>query len=307
MTKTLAIVAALAAGMLFPQAHAASFLVRYLIVVMLFLAFLGIEIRWRSFEKRHFTLLAAPVVIALAAFLFLRPWGRDLALSASMAAAAPTATAAPVVTGLLGGSVEHVALSVLLSNAAAALWIPALLAVLADSRFPFPVTQVLLPVLAVVGIPLVVAQVLRRGFPAITALLAPLRAASFWIWVAALFLIAARMGQFLRHEIPTHPLAVVPYAAAALGICAINFTLGKRLGGLERALESGQALGQKNTILAIWVSMTYLGPLAALTPTFYVLFHNLFNSWQMLAHARSASGGVPSVAAVREPPRAPSN
>lgn len=306
MTKTLAIVAALAAGFLFPQAHAASFLVRYLIVVMLFLAFLGIDFRLRSFEKRHFALLAAPVLIAFAVFVLLDPLGRDLALSASMAAAAPTATAAPVVTGLLGGSVEHVALSVLLSNAAAALWIPALLAVLADSRVPFPATQVLVPVVAIVGIPLVAAQILRRGFPAAVARVLPLRAASFWIWVAALFLIAARMGQFLRHEMPTHPLAVVPYAAAAFALCVINFAVGKRLGGAQRPLESGQALGQKNTILAIWVSMTYLGPLAALVPTFYVLFHNLFNSWQMLTHARNVSVDARRLAAAPGPPGPPS-
>ena len=43
----------------------------------------------------------------------------------------------------------------------------------------------------------------------------------------------------------------------------------------------GQALGQKNTVLAIWMAYTYLNPLSSVGPGSYVLWQNLINSWQL--------------------------
>ena len=46
-------------------------------------------------------------------------------------------------------------------------------------------------------------------------------------------------------------------------------------------ISGGQALGQKNTGFAIWMSFAFLNPLAAVGPGSYVLWQNLFNSWQL--------------------------
>ncbi len=51
--------------------------------------------------------------------------------------------------------------------------------------------------------------------------------------------------------------------------------------GRTRAAECSQALGQKNTTLSIYLALTYASPIAALGPTFYVLWHNLWNAWQL--------------------------
>ncbi|KAA6308376.1 hypothetical protein EZS27_039945, partial [termite gut metagenome] len=60
------------------------------------------------------------------------------------------------------------------------------------------------------------------------------------------------------------------------------FFTGKTLGSnYNDRIISGQALGQKNTILAIWMAHTYLNPLAAVGPGFYVLWQNVINSWQL--------------------------
>ena len=46
-------------------------------------------------------------------------------------------------------------------------------------------------------------------------------------------------------------------------------------------ISGGQALGQKNTILAIWMAHTYLNPLSSVAPGSYVLWQNIINSWQL--------------------------
>jgi len=67
-----------------------------------------------------------------------------------------------------------------------------------------------------------------------------------------------------------------------LFITLIQFSIGKWVGGFygER-VSAGQALGQKNTIVGIWLTVTFLNPVAAVAPGAYVLWQNLVNSWQI--------------------------
>ena len=53
------------------------------------------------------------------------------------------------------------------------------------------------------------------------------------------------------------------------------------IGGREFPREASQSLGQKNTSFTIYLALTYANPLVALGPTCYVLWHNLWNSWQL--------------------------
>jgi BASS family bile acid:Na+ symporter len=70
--------------------------------------------------------------------------------------------------------------------------------------------------------------------------------------------------------------------------CALQFFIGKRVGRRYGDLISaGQALGQKNTILAIWMSYAYLHPLSSIAPGSYVLWQNIFNAWQLYRKERN--------------------
>jgi BASS family bile acid:Na+ symporter len=46
-------------------------------------------------------------------------------------------------------------------------------------------------------------------------------------------------------------------------------------------IASAQALGQKNTILAIWLAQTFFSPLVVVAPATYVVWQNLVNSFQL--------------------------
>lgn len=45
-------------------------------------------------------------------------------------------------------------------------------------------------------------------------------------------------------------------------------------------------LGQKNTTLTIYLALANANPLVALGPTFYVLWHNGWNTWQLHRYGR---------------------
>jgi BASS family bile acid:Na+ symporter len=74
-------------------------------------------------------------------------------------------------------------------------------------------------------------------------------------------------------------------AAVALVACIAQFTMGHWLGrryGDEPA--GGQALGQKNTVLAIWLAQSFLNPLSSVAPTAYIVWQNIVNSYQIYKH-----------------------
>jgi len=54
--------------------------------------------------------------------------------------------------------------------------------------------------------------------------------------------------------------------------------IGKRY---DDTVAGGQGLGQKNTILAIWMAQMYLNPIASIGPGAYVLWQNIINSYQV--------------------------
>ena len=132
--------------------------------------------------------------------------------------------------------------------------------------------------------PLVLAWLIRRLHPAAARWPQHLGNLTFSAWVTAIFLITANASEFLHHQTQLSSTVLVEVAAVSLLICVVNFTVGRLIGGREFPREASQALGQKNTTFTIYLAMTYANPLIALGPTFYVLWHNLWNSWQLHRH-----------------------
>jgi BASS family bile acid:Na+ symporter len=101
------------------------------------------------------------------------------------------------------------------------------------------------------------------------------------MWVAALFLVTANASAFLRLQGTVPHGMLLEIAVATLLVCTLNFSIGYLIGGREFRREASQSLGQKNTSFTIYLALTYATPLVALGPTCYVLWHNLWNSWQL--------------------------
>ncbi|HBD70539.1 MAG TPA: hypothetical protein DC033_07045, partial [Akkermansia muciniphila] len=118
LIRTFAIVAAFIAGYMMPGLHVYSWMFKWMLIVMLFVTFLGIRFKRMKPERAHWLLTGANLMVALAAWGVCRLVFGDgyLAQAAFFVGIMPTATAAPVVMGLLGGSVEFMLTALLLIN-----------------------------------------------------------------------------------------------------------------------------------------------------------------------------------------------
>jgi bile acid:Na+ symporter, BASS family len=268
-------------GILFPQLSKLSFLIQYLLMAMLFFAFLDIEIRPRSFQRGVMRVVLANILVAFAAYGILRPFRMDLALTAFITGIAPTATAAPVIIGFLQGEVEYVVSAVLVTNVSMSLIVPLVLPFVVGNVVKVSVWQVLKPVLVTMFIPLILARLSHPLPQKAQSMLRRGKAFSFTFWLMALLISSAKASDFLRNDVSASAASVIPIALVSLALCIVNFSLGALLGGNRFRQEASQSLGQKNNAFVIWVALTFINPLVAMGPTFYILYHNLYNSWQI--------------------------
>jgi BASS family bile acid:Na+ symporter len=289
--RTFALLSAIVIGALCPWAHVFSWMIRWLILGMLFVVFLGTRFSRESFQRSHFWLLLLNVAMGGAGYA--AGWaagGQVVAVAGFFAGIAPTATAAAVITGFLGGRVDYVVTAFMLTNPIVSALMPLLMPLALGHATPAAARDVAMSVGLLVFLPLVVAVILRRVYPPVMMWPARMKNASFYAWVLALFLIMAKTSQFLRHEGGEAPGVMLVKIGLVSGVlCAANFAIGRLLGGIggkKFSREASQALGQKNTTLTIYLALTYASPLIALGPTFYVIWHNVWNSWQLHRHGR---------------------
>ncbi len=280
--RTVALVLGMGLGALVPQAYAAAGAIRWLVMGMLFMVFLETRLSRESLRRSHVTLLAANVAMGFAALgLGGLVGGRDVALAAFFAGITPTATAAPVVISFLRGRVEYVITAFLVTNISIAALLPGMLPLVLGRTTPSVFVQVLGSVGLVVFAPMGAAWLLRRVYAPVAQWPRHLRDISFGLWVAVLFLVTANGSHFLRTQPDLPPGVLGKIAVTTAVVCAANFALGSVVGGREFAREASQSLGQKNTSFTIYLALAYASPLVALGPTCYVVWHNLWNSWQI--------------------------
>src|SRR5690242_1604292 len=274
--KVLGLLLMIGLGILFPQFHVLSSYIQYLLMIMLFFAFLDIDLQPQSFQKGIVWVVLANITVAFSAYWILRPFDLNLALAAFITGIAPTAIAAPVIINFIHGQVEYVVGAVLLSNVVMALVLPLALPFMVGDRMRISIWQVLEPVLITMFVPLILARLsgwlpqktqttIRRG-----------KMFSFSLWLLALFIMCSKAADFLRNDVTASLSAVLSIALISLVICIVNFGVGALLGGKRFRQESSQSLGQKNNSFVIWIALTFINPLVAMGPTFYILYHNLY-------------------------------
>ena len=278
-------------GVLFPGAGAYSFLIRYLLMVMLFMVFLKLDLRQLAFKRSHFLLFGANLLVGVGAYLIVRAAIGDgpLAQAAFFTGITPTATAAAVVMGFLGGNVGYVITAFVLTNVGMALLLPWLLGwVCGNTSFDF-IFNVGENLFFLLVIPAVIAFVVRRIHPAAEKWPARFATASFGLWSACLFIIAASASANFRANPGISPWIIGETALIALVLCVLNFSAGYFLGEKGLRHEASQSLGQKNTTLTIYLALVYAGPLAAFGVISYVLWHNSYNAVQLFLTDRKAA------------------
>ena len=191
--KVFGLLATMALGALFPQAHVFSFLIQYLLMLMLFFSFLDIEFRLQTFQKSILWILFANIVVAFLSYGLLVSFDSTLALTAFMTAIAPTAIAAPVIMSFIKGHIEYVVAAMLVTNISSAIIIPLALPFLlgAQVNIQISVREVLEPVVIVMFVPLILARLVSYIPMGTRRFLRAGKRFSFAIWLLNLFLICA--------------------------------------------------------------------------------------------------------------------
>lgn len=297
-SRTAAILSAIVLGALVPQAHGLSWAIRWLVMAMLFIVFLQTRFSRSAVTRSHLLLFATNVALGFVAWG--GGWlvgGREIALAAFFCGITPTAIAAPVIISFLRGRVDYVVAAFVLTNVGIAALLPLILPIVLGRATPEAFAQVFGSVGLVVFAPMGAAWLLRLVYPGAAAWPPKLRNVSFGMWVTSMFLITANASHFLRAHADTPLVLLLQIAGSSLAVCIVNFSVGRLIGGRDFPREASQALGQKNTTFTIYLALMYAGPVVALGPTCYVIWHNLWNSWQLHRHrpepepAARAAGG----------------
>lgn len=288
--KTLMLPVAMVGGAIFYKwMEYVTFLSPYLIFVMLFITFCKLKISDFKPDKFEAVLLITQVVLAFAAYGMTFFWNRTLAEGLFVCFFIPTATAAPVITGMLGGSISRVATYSLMSNAMVAVLGPVVFAAIGEHTeitFLRSFRMILVQVFPLILLPLALALILRYSLPKVHSRIVGKQQLSFYLWAISLFIVVGSCVSFaIKNWTPQATLTMLLLAFGALAACLIQFKTGRIIGGrFGDRVSGGQGLGQKNTVLAVWIALSYLNPLASIAPAAYIAWQNIINSWQLVRH-----------------------
>ena len=325
----------------------------WLIFFMLFFTFCKVNPLDLRLHKWHWAVLAAQLFLSFAVYagVMSLTHNKILAQGLLMCFIMPTATAAPIIAGKLGGSIQNLTAFTLLSNFATAVIVPATFPLIINnlelSTFNFQLSTFLPAFLLILSRiaplllgPFFAAWLLRIGYnyyqrrkylsaretrglsakrsfsasglsgeAGLPTFQLPKKLAliPFYLWVASIIVLMAVVTKTVLSSFDLYLSTILTLLICSFFACLIQFGLGKLIGYYLPAaskgndyqdvlinpaaapttmagvssITAGQAFGQKNTSLGVWMANTYLDPMASLGAAAYIIWQNIFNSAQL--------------------------
>lgn len=196
----------------------------------------------------------------------------------------PSASAAPVVVGKLGGNISTMTTYTLISSLASALLIPLVFPILEQAVHVSFLTAFLIileKVSIVLLLPLVLGWLMQHYVKGLCRRIVAMPNLSFYCWAVSLSITTGITVKNILHSEASLTL-LLTIAVATFVLCFIQFGIGRMIGRhLGEEINAGQALFQKNTALSIWVAYMYLHPVASIGAGCYVLWQNIINSLEL--------------------------
>lgn len=288
---------AIVLGAIVTPAHEYAGGIRFLLMVMLANAFIGIEFKklYQQLNFRSGLVVLANIVLSFVWYGLIVQFDESLAKVVFLTAISPTATAAPAMASFWGGKVEFVTASVILTNSSIALSLPFLSQYFFQIDSDISTFGILQSVAILIITPFVISRLLRfyksRNFQK------TLKNISFICWLLLLFLASAKSSHFIVYESQVSWKVLLSIALGSALVCGSSFYVGRYLGGRAFDRESSQSLGHKNTMFTVWFALSFLNPTLALGPMFYIIFQNLYNAYQISQVSpwrESSASSVPS-------------
>lgn len=268
-----------------------SFIIPALLFLMIFVTYCSLTLREIKFHRMHFLLISTQIILGLFTYFIISRFSSLAAEAMLICLLAPTAISATVVAAMIGGNTASLTLYTLLGNIVTASLLPLLLPSLGISAdlpyfvsFLFILKQLFLMLIA----PLIAAVILSRFFPRAYKAIRKRQIISFYIWFISFAVVIARSVKFFLDYGEDKLPSVLSIAAGSLTVCIFQYWLGRVIGNrYNEGITGGQALGHKNTVLAIWIAQSYLQPLASIAPTAYILWQATYNGYQVWRYQRT--------------------
>ncbi len=260
----------------------------YMMAALLYITFCKIKLKEMRPRKWHFILQAIYVQIPAVLVIiisFINDYNIKLVLEGVFVCfVCPTAAAAAVVADKLGGNISSLTIYTIMSNLIASLIIPLFFPVIekgADISFLTAFAMVLRNVTGVLVLPLVLAIISKKIIPSFVKWISSVKDLAFYMWCYNLAIVTGLTVRNTLHSEVSGLVLVLLLVSPAL-VALLQFAIGKEVGRpYKENISAGQSFGQKNTVVAIWLTITFLNPLAALAPGAYVIWQNLINAWQL--------------------------
>lgn len=256
------------------------------IFLMLYFSFNALDVKMMRFTRFDLWLLLFQVVVSSVAYLIIKPFDETVAQGAFVTVLAPTASAAVSVALILGANISIVTTYLIACNLMVSLVAPISFSIIGmgpDLSFGESFLVIFWKVFPVLIAPFALALFTQRFLPKASKLINNHKGMSFYIWALALTVVLSQSIGLLMSQFNEHRVMFLWMVLISAFLCFLQFhaghIIGKRYGD---RISGGQALGQKNTVLAIWMAQSYLNPLSSIVPTIYILWHNLYNSYQMM-------------------------
>ena len=296
----------------------------WLIFFMLFFTFCKVNPLDLRLHKWHWAVLFAQLFFSFATYagVLCLTHNKILAQGLLMCFIMPTATAAPIIAGKLGGSIQNLTTFTLLSNFATAIIVPLTFPLLTSpslegrvgvglSTFLPAFLLILSRVAPLLLGPFFAAWLLRLIYKWRTkkdfVLSKQAAQVPFYLWVASIVVLSAVVTNTTITNFKFQISNILILLVCSFFACLIQFGLGKLIGWYLPAaskgtdyrdvlinpaaapktmegvssITAGQAFGQKNTSLGVWMANTYLDPMASLGAAAYIIWQNIFNSAQL--------------------------
>lgn len=275
-------------GIFLPQAHFLSAILPLCIGLMMILTFIekitpqehGVTFKIEA----HALLTSLALCVALVAAYYAFHFPKALLLGGLIVCLAPPANSAPAMTKILGGNPVLALKILIVGHLIACFTIPGIFGYFTgNSGEYFEMSKrIFNSIQPIISIPLAIALGVRAFYPEIADKVVKFQKYTLHIWCFNVFIIISRASYDIRSMGPEQlwqsgifQMELILSAA----LCVLLFFLGWYFDRKRHPIEGSQSMGQKNTMLVIWISQAYAGSVAALCPVFYVVWQNMVLSW----------------------------
>lgn len=267
-----------------------AYLAPYCVFTILILNFVAIDLRKLHISKLNYIIMFFQIIVSLAAYFAVHYlFGNEvIAQAVLIGVLCPVAASIVVISTMLGADRETVTAYTIVGNIMVAIVAPIYFSFIGQQQdMPFWTSFFLVfkKIGPIIGLPFFIALLIQVTLPRVGSYLSRFKDYTFYLWAIALFLALGQTINYVFNHGRGNGKIIIALGIISALVCFFHYGIGKLIGKkYGDSMAGGQMLGQKNTAVGMWMSSTYLLPMAAVFLAFYSIWQNLFNSWQLWMH-----------------------